>query len=222
MITSFPEYVEGVLESESADQIGWRKDIPPKIYRGLHALVGFATEIGELVEAIIDEDTPVDWPNIREEGGDAWWYAGVLADVLGLADVIRIPLDQPCDMTDAQRVARLKELALRYTMVQGRAFDVIKRRIWYFAEELEDGNPKKAKALWVHAETALAEICVIIAHICTTAGYTVEDVWTTNLRKLIGPTGRYAGKFDPHKALHRNLVAEREVLEEGVERGSGS
>lgn len=215
MITSLTQYIEGVLESESAEQRDWRKDIPTKLYRVNHALTGLVTEIAELLAAIdrvdvdLDRvDVDVDWVNVTEELGDAWWYAAVLCDVTGHHMMIA---DDPCDGTPDERISAVKRRTMQLTRYVGDSFDVIKRRIYYFAEELEDGHEKKAKAAWKKIQ--VQDICVTLANLVNEAGMSLHDVWTINLLKLIGPNGRYAGKFDADKALHRNLLAERETLE---------
>lgn len=63
-------------------------DIPASVYsnRGvavdiMHAIIGFATEAGELLEALKNayNGNGFDWVNIQEELGDAAWYAAILA-----------------------------------------------------------------------------------------------------------------------------------------------
>lgn len=54
--------------------------------RILHAIVGIATESGELMEAMCDRLTvhrPLDTVNLAEEVGDLNWYEAILIDALG-------------------------------------------------------------------------------------------------------------------------------------------
>lgn len=48
----------------------------------IHAILGMATEAGELLEALRDiiNGHPVDWVNIKEELGDSFWYVALLAN----------------------------------------------------------------------------------------------------------------------------------------------
>lgn len=220
MITTFDQYIEGVLESESTEQRGWRSEIPIKLYRVNHALTGLVTEIAEIYDAVAEiyeaaDFVDVDWVNVKEEFGDAWWYAAVLCDALGHKIDIATTGDVPAPASSTTACNDIQYGAMQLTRCVGDSFDVIKRRIYYFAEELEDDHEKKAKALW--EKIRVRDICTTLAYMVYWAGFDVRDVWTTNLLKLIGPNGRYAGKFDPDKALHRDLVAEREVLEGGEE-----
>lgn len=57
--------------------------LSPKMIRNLHATLGLATEVGELVDAVraeLIEGKPLDTVNVMEEVGDKFWYLGVLAD----------------------------------------------------------------------------------------------------------------------------------------------
>ncbi len=52
----------------------------------LHGVVGCATEVGEMAEAVTkayDEGVPVDLVNLKEEMGDILWYMAILMDALG-------------------------------------------------------------------------------------------------------------------------------------------
>lgn len=57
--------------------------LTPTMIRNLHAVLGLATEVGELVEAVVREmegGGAVDAVNLMEECGDLMWYMAVLAD----------------------------------------------------------------------------------------------------------------------------------------------
>lgn len=52
----------------------------------IHGIIGVATEAGELLEALltcIQERTPIDKVNLKEEIGDVFWYLAVLAKACG-------------------------------------------------------------------------------------------------------------------------------------------
>jgi NTP pyrophosphatase (non-canonical NTP hydrolase) len=55
--------------------------------RLLHAAIGFATEAGEILQALHDYvylGTPLDPIHLVEEGGDVFWYAAIYADSLSV------------------------------------------------------------------------------------------------------------------------------------------
>jgi NTP pyrophosphatase (non-canonical NTP hydrolase) len=52
----------------------------------IHAILGIATEAGELLEAlqiVLSEGKPVDEVSLKEEGGDLFWYIALLTRTLG-------------------------------------------------------------------------------------------------------------------------------------------
>lgn len=51
-------------------------------HRLLHALIGFVTETGELMEQFVDDDSNMDVVNVIEELGDIQWYEAVALDEL--------------------------------------------------------------------------------------------------------------------------------------------
>lgn len=74
----------------------------------VHGVIGVATESGEMVEALIDAyllGKPVDFVNLREEGGDNLWYLAIYFDALSNLT------GSPCDFeTEMRRViAKLRE-----------------------------------------------------------------------------------------------------------------
>lgn len=80
------EYVEGVLRTESIDFIAIRERLSnDKVLRLLHAVMGIATESGELLDALkkhLFYGKPLDIVNIKEELGDKEWYTALALDTL--------------------------------------------------------------------------------------------------------------------------------------------
>ena len=65
----------------------------------VHAIIGKATEAGELLEALkaaVDSGQPLDRTNLMEELGDGQWYDAVLAQALGFTfeEVQKINIDK--------------------------------------------------------------------------------------------------------------------------------
>jgi len=82
------EYVVEVLKTESIglEEIKARMS-SDEVVRLLHAALGLCTESGELVDALkkhIFYGKELDKVNLVEELGDIFWYAAVVADVLGV------------------------------------------------------------------------------------------------------------------------------------------
>lgn len=225
MITTFEQYAAGALESESVEQRGWRSEIPTKLYRINHALTGLITELAEMIEVIsTPTDTGIDLVHLKEELGDAWWYFALLAlahnDIHSADETDKLghvwaQHDYGAWGSNQAFIDTMESILLNLLRCVGESCDVVKRRIYYFADELPDGHEKKTKALW--SKMDIERIGALLSVMTTAAGFELSDVWTTNLLKLIGPNGRYAGKFDADKALFRDLVSERKVLEGGEE-----
>jgi len=95
----------------------------------IHAIIGAATEAGELLEAlraVIIEGKEFDEVNMREEVGDVFWYVAVLADT--------------CNFTfeEAQRV-NIAKLRARYPN-KFTAFDANNRNLTFERSILEGVN----------------------------------------------------------------------------------
>lgn len=53
--------------------------------RLIHSVMGMATEIAELLRPVVNyiqSGDEIDFTNMAEEGGDVYWYMGVLSDVI--------------------------------------------------------------------------------------------------------------------------------------------
>jgi len=80
-------YVEAALKTENIDYpaIADRLQDVTTI-RILHAVMGMVTEAGELMDAVkncIIYGKPIDTINIKEEGGDSFWYQALLSKAAG-------------------------------------------------------------------------------------------------------------------------------------------
>lgn len=105
--------------------------------RRLHAVMGVATEAGELVEAVLRGGDEI---NLAEEIGDVLWYCAVLADDLGLTlgDVM------------AKNIAKL---TTRYPGKRFTKHDALTRDLDAEREVLEqpsgfDEDPKPSRPGW--------------------------------------------------------------------------
>lgn len=62
----------------------------------------------------------------------------------------------------------------------------------------------------VNVKEEIGDVMWYIGYLCATQGWNLEDIMERNIEKL---KVRFGDKFSMHKALNRNLEAEREVLE---------
>lgn len=186
------EYIDGCKRTESS-KAPLHQDVLDLglSNRMLHAIDGIMTEIGEIGEAY--ENDVIDFVNVAEEVGDAYWYTGVLFDELDIARVDAPDLD--AISADTFPLTLLSQAAdmldkTKKTKFYGKEFDttVLHEQIVRFYVTLGrfvDGLQKKVTA-------------------------PKEKIWEINLRKL---KIRYPEKFDMTSAEVRDLESERIVLE---------
>jgi NTP pyrophosphatase (non-canonical NTP hydrolase) len=82
----------------------------------IHAIIGIGTEAGELLEALqtcLSNGTPIDEVNLKEEGGDLFWYIALLARTLGTSfeemqqmNIAKLLARYPEDFTEEAAVNR--------------------------------------------------------------------------------------------------------------------
>ena len=93
-------------KSEDYEAIAARMVASPAIIDLQHALMGIASEGGELADAVkrhLFYGTPLDMTNLKEESGDLLWYLQVLAKAMGFT------LIEAADTNEAKLVARFGE-----------------------------------------------------------------------------------------------------------------
>ena len=80
------DYVEKALRTESYDFEVMKERLQNEVtIRLLHSAMGISTEAGELLDMLkkhIFYGKPIDFPNAKEEIGDALWYSAIAIDVL--------------------------------------------------------------------------------------------------------------------------------------------
>lgn len=77
-------FIKNAVRTESNDFVAIRSRLQPDfILRLLHGAMGLVTEAAELMDALkthIYYGKPLDHINLREEVGDGFWYAAIIAD----------------------------------------------------------------------------------------------------------------------------------------------
>lgn len=95
---------------------------------------------------------------------------------------------------------RLLHAAQGMTTETGEFTDVLKKWIFY-------GRPLD----FVNLAEEVGDLMWYVAQACNALGVKLEDVMEKNIKKL---AARYPDKFKEEDALHRNLDAERKILED--------
>jgi hypothetical protein len=160
-----------------------------------HAALGLISEVGEIADALkahMIYGKELDVLNMKEEAGDALWFARLAAHLL------RVDLQDLCDGVGAVKgdAARLG----RYATRAADAAAAIGLRIDAFVYE---GEALPLPVLTMNLRVFIGQV----ARICAALGFTLADAAEANIAKL---TTRYKGKaFDPVNGLVRDKEAER-------------
>ena len=190
------EYIDGCKRTESSKAPLVQSVIDLGLTnRMLHAIIGIETEMGEVAEAYenIHRAGRIDYVNVAEEVGDAYWYTGVLFDELDIARV-----DAPDLVGIDSNTAPLELFSQAADML-----DKCKKTMFYGKEFNEAVLHEQIVRFYV---TLGRFVDGLGEHLTVTK----EKIWEINLRKL---KIRYPEKFDMTDAEVRDLEAERIVLE---------
>jgi NTP pyrophosphatase (non-canonical NTP hydrolase) len=121
------DYIQQAIRTENKDDRAITERMSFSA-RELHALMGLATEVGELTDAykrwvIYGKD--IDYTNVREEVGDLLWYLALLLDDMGCtfeecmeANIAKLRARFPERFTEGQALERdlgAERSALRVT-----------------------------------------------------------------------------------------------------------
>jgi NTP pyrophosphatase (non-canonical NTP hydrolase) len=98
-----------------------------------------------------------------------------------------------------EEFAKLMHYSLGLATETGEIQDILKKRLAY-------GKPIDMTNL----KEELGDLMWYIARLCKSFNFTLEEVMELNINKL---KARYGDKFTEEAALNRNLVKERDVLE---------
>lgn len=161
-----------------------------KVERILHASLGLATEIEEL---LINYDVEMDRTNILEEMGDVCWYISIYYREY---PNIKEPLESEIEIGGSP-----KDIIMDMLKSILKLQDIIKKKIFYNKNIDEDIVGK-----------LVTEIDVDIRKYLKLNDIKIEDVWEKNINKL---KARYGEKFSSERAINRDLETEREILEKG-------
>jgi NTP pyrophosphatase (non-canonical NTP hydrolase) len=81
------EYIENCLATDIPDYRRLEERLEAMDLRILHAMLGIATEAGELTDAVkkhLMYGKPLDNVNLEEEAGDLMWYISLLLEALSV------------------------------------------------------------------------------------------------------------------------------------------
>lgn len=160
----------------------------PQMERVLHAALGLATEIEELLVNYSDKMDPT---NILEEVGDLTWYLSIFyreypeIENVVVASTMEVKTPQNLIMSMLKGILQIQ--------------DIIKKKLYY-------NKPVNQETMNLLVATLDMDIRMYL----NIYGLNIEDVWERNIAKL---KARYGEKFSSDRAINRDLETERTILE---------
>lgn len=165
----------------------------PQTERVLHAALGLATEIEEL---LVNYNGNIDPTNILEECGDLTWYLSIfyreypeIENVKATASEALYNAGNPHNLI----MSMLKGIL----QIQ----DIIKKKLYY-------NKPLNQESMNLLVATLDMDIRMYLK----LYDLKIEEVWKINIAKL---KARYGDKFSSDRAINRDLETERTILEGG-------
>lgn len=161
-----------------------------KMQRVLHAVIGLATEIEEL---LANYSGNLDNINVLEELGDVEWYRSILWR--------EYPELSKYGSEGFEKISDPFKSVLDLNTIILKLQDLVKKKI-YYNKDID--------------ENILVSLCLEMKeNIGSYASYyniNLQDVWDINIAKL---KARYGEKFTSDRAINRDLGVERTILENG-------
>jgi NTP pyrophosphatase (non-canonical NTP hydrolase) len=160
----------------------------PQLERILHAAIGLATEIEEL---LVNYSGNIDPVNILEEIGDLTWYLSIFYREYPEIENVKIASTMEVKTAQGLIMSMLKSIL----QIQ----DLIKKKLYY-------NKPINQETM----NTLVAILDLDIRMYLSLYNLNIEEVWERNIAKL---KSRYGEKFSSERAINRDLETERTILE---------
>lgn len=160
----------------------------PQMEKILHASLGLATEIEEL---LVNYSDKMDTTNVLEEIGDLTWYLSIFYREYPEIENVKVAATMEAKPPQDLIMSMLKGIL----QIQ----DLIKKKLYYNKTINQDSM-----------NTLVAVIDMYIRMYLNLYNLKIEDVWERNIAKL---KARYGDKFSSDRAINRNLETERTILE---------
>jgi len=179
-LTEYKQFAEKTLSTQ------FHSD--PQLEKILHAALGLATEIEEL---LVNYSGNIDHINVLEEIGDITWYLSVFYREYPEIENIKV--------TTNLEVKTPQDLIMSMLKCILQIQDLIKKKLYY-------NKPINQEVM----NTLVATIDSDIRMYLSIYNLNIEEVWEKNIEKL---RSRYGEKFSSERAINRDLETERTILE---------
>jgi len=165
----------------------------PQMERILHAALGLATEIEELLVNYSDKMDPT---NVLEEVGDLAWYLSIFYREYPEIENVKVNASETY-YNAGNPHNLIMDMLKGILQIQ----DLIKKKLYY-------NKPVNQESMNLLVATLDMDIRMYLE----LYELKIEDVWEKNISKL---KARYGEKFSSERAINRDLETERTILEGG-------
>jgi len=155
--------------------------------RLLHAVIGVLTEIEELLDNHIGES---DETNRGEELGDVFWYLAIIGREFNI--------DYP-QLIVKEKSNDIMGIVIKIIKNTCKLLDMLKKKI-YYDKKIDEDLFKQISQF----------IMLDILDYGNYYGLNIEKSFEVNIAKL---KARYGEKFSTERAINRDLISERNILE---------
>lgn len=160
----------------------------PQMEKILHAALGLATEIEEL---LVNYSDKMDKTNVLEEVGDLTWYLSIFYREYPEIENVKVATSMEVKTPQGLIMSMLKGIL----QIQ----DLIKKKLYYNKPINQDSM-----------NNLVAFLDMDIRMYLNIYDLKIEEVWERNIAKL---KARYGDKFSSDRAINRDLETERTILE---------
>lgn len=176
-----------------------------------HACVGLVTEVGEIMDAYKKSTIygkPLDAVNVLEELGDVLWYLNLYGYHKGIDSDLYLVM--PSRELSRETV---NDAVTDYTCRTGHALlaELLTTVHDMYMSETMSLSPRTPS---VCPAKAYGMVLMLVSILALALDSDIGAVMQTNIDKL---TKRYGDKYSDYAAVNRDVVAERAVLDAGLE-----
>lgn len=165
----------------------------------LHAVIGSLTEVEELLDNYNNGKLVTDinkQGSVAEESSDIFWYLSILCRELN----IEVSIDSSkWDMTNNEIETDPFYVLVSFTKVSLKFLDLLKKKLYYNKDMSSDLMVKYS-----------IEMFNLLNYYCYLYNTDVSKILDKNIEKL---RARYGDKFSSYKAINRDLITEKKILE---------
>ena len=192
---TFEDYKELALRTESTKLPLTEETVTRGLSNRLfHAILGIQTEINEIYDAIEDKNyTDYDIVNILEEFGDMSWYLAIACDDRKLVIDFNVAAIDERYIVENFKIKEIRQ-------IESELLDHSKK-VMFYGKQLDEKL----------VDAGVKELLNLVFNSILSLQGNIKNVLQANILKL---KARYPDSFSDFHAENRDLVKEREILED--------